>query len=504
MKLNGLKKWSNFKNYSLSTLGSFFDSKKKKISNIQIEDIQLYLNNPIKYQSEILDVSDTLYAPEGIYKTMVNLLVNMATLDNYVQPNGFTVRKLKQELINKENEDEKQKVLDGFEKEYDIVKQYINDINIKKTTRRQIENLVKYGVYCGFEKNDGYKPYMWDLPLKYVRLYSIVNGEYKIQFNFKYFEHLARDRELLNYEWDRYPIEFHNLYERYKKNPDKVKHPEWQVLPHDKVCCIKLGGDNDLYFLPMFSQLFTELFKINETIDNTLENAEDERIKLVHQKLPTDDQGEPLIDPTPAQEWHKVVAKSLPESVSLATSPYALTEIPFKSTQNQKTELVNFTRDMAYLQSGVNPLITGGTATNSSIGISQNLIYNQSLIFSVLDKIESWYNYRVHNITKKKYTFKLHILKTTWFNLKETWDREYKLVSIGYPMTTMSAISGYNSDDVEALLYYENLTNVKNKLKPPQNMNQMSSNSEVGATEKSLEDLDDNGIKTRDNETNNR
>ncbi|MDD4123772.1 MAG: hypothetical protein PHD50_02755, partial [Bacilli bacterium] len=80
--------WENSKstNFSLSRLGAFFSSKKKKTNNIDIDKIKTWLKDPYKYQSEIIDLSDSLYVPEGIYKTLVNLTTNMATLDNYLQP----------------------------------------------------------------------------------------------------------------------------------------------------------------------------------------------------------------------------------------------------------------------------------------------------------------------------------------------------------------------------------------------------------------------------------
>ena len=509
--------WANSKsaNFSLSRLGAFFSNKKKKTNNIDIDKIKTWLKDPYKYQSEIIDLSDSLYAPEGIYKTLVNLTTNMATLDNYLQPTHNTMRKLQAEIKSKIefdefnnpiDEDAFDKILNNFENEFDIVRDYIENIDIKKTGRRMIESLVKYGGYCGFEKNDGNFPYLWDLPIKYIRLYSIKNGQYKVEFNFKYFEDLSRDNELNEFAWEIYPVEFKLLWDRYKKNPDKLRYPEWQPLPSEKVCCIKLGGDNDTFFLPLFSQLFTELFLLNDLVDEEIETSRDDAIKLINIEFPNQE-GVPLVEPDVVKQWVEVVAAGVPSTVSITGSPFPLKDIPFKSIQEKQTKIVEFAKSMAYMQAGANPLLLGGSSTNSSVGITQNLIYIQSLVFNILDKIQSWFNYRISNVNlRKKYTFKLNIWKITYFNQSEQIENEYKLTTIGGSLGILSSKLGHNSDSYNATLEYENLVKSKSNWRTPVNMNQNSGNQDDKGGRPSVADgdLSDAGTISRDKENNNR
>ena len=510
---------SKSKNFSLSRIASFFSNKRstKNSKNITIDKIKLWLNNPIKFQTEILDLSDTLYAPEGIYKTLVNLTSNMATLDNYLQPTKSTMRKLNLEIKAKTEFDELgnlidqeifDKILNNFENEFDTVRNYVENIDIKKTGRRIIESIVRYGAYCGFEKNDGDFPYLWDLPIKYIRLYSIKSGQYKVEFNFKYFDDLTRDNELSEFAWGVYPAEFKSQYDRYKKNPDKLRYPEWQPLPNEKVCCIKLGGDNDTFFLPLYSQLFTELFLLNDLIDEEIESSRDQKLKMVSIKFPTDEEsGIPLVEPEVVSSWVDVVSQGLPESVCVVGSPYKLEEISFKSVQNEKESLAEFAKSMAYMQAGANPLLLGGSSTNSSVGVTQNLVYIQSNVFNMLDKIQSWFNYRISNVNlRKKYTFKLNIWKITWYNQNEQIEQEYKLTTIGGSFSILSSKAGHNSNDYLASLEYENLTKSKESWITPINMNQNSGSQDDigGRPTKADGDLTDGGIISKDKENNKR
>ena len=507
---------SKSKNFSLSRIASFFSNKRntKNSKNITIDKIKLWLANPIKYQSEILDLSDLLYAPEGIYKTLVNLTSNMATLDNYLQPTKSTMRKLNLELKSKTefdelgnpiNEEIFDKILNNFENEFDTVRDYIENIDIKKTGRRIIESIVRYGAYCGFEKNDGDFPYLWDLPIKYIRLYSIKSGQYKVEMNFKYFDDLSRDNEISEFAWSIYPKEFKTLYDDYKTNKNKLRYPEWQPLPNEKVCCIKLGGDNETFFLPLYSQLFTELFLLNDLIDEEIENSRDDKIKLINIEFPNQE-GVPLVEPEIVAQWVNVVASGVPSSVSVTGSPFPLKEIPFKSIQNEKTNLAEFAKSMAYMQAGANPLLLGGSSTNSSVGITQNLVYIQSNVFNILDKIQSWFNYRISNVNlRKKYTFKLYIWKITWYNQQEEFDKEYKLTSIGGSLDKIVSKAGHNADDYNAGLEYENLVKSKSLWKPPLNMNQSGNPDDTGGRPTIADkDLTDGGITARDGETNKR
>ena len=505
------KSWESAKNFSLSRIGVLFKNKQKKLNNVTIDKIKLWLANPQKYQNEILDLSDNLYAPEGIYKVLVNLTTNMATLDNYLQPDFYTMQKLKEEINNQTSkemsEEESQevinKLLKNFNNEFNTVRKYIDNIDIKKTGRRIIESLVRYGAYCGFEKNDGNFPYLWDLPIKYVRLYSIKNGQFSVEFNFKYFEDLNSDNSLSEFAWSIYPDEFKILYDRYKTNSDRLRYPEWQPLPSDKVCCIKLGGDNDTFFLPLYSQLFTELFLLNDLVDEEIESSRDQKLKMVSINFPTDQEsGIPLVEPDVVSSWVSTVAANLPDSVCVVGSPYKLEEISFKSVQNEKENLAEFAKSMAYMQAGANPLLLGGSSTNSSVGITQNLIYIQSVVFSMLDKIQSWFNYRISNVNlRKKYTFRLNIWKTTWYNQQDIFDREYKLTSIGGSLNVISSINGHSVDDYNASLIYENLIKSKEFWRPPLNMNQGSNLDDIGGRPE-VDNPTDSGIVTRDKETN--
>jgi len=510
------KSWESAKNFSLSRIGGLFTNKRRNLKNVTIDKIKLWLGNPQKYQNEILDLSDNLYAPEGIYKVLVNLTTNMATLDNYLQPDFSTMQKLKEEIANQTSkelsEEESQeiinKLLKNFNNEFSTVRKYIDSIDIKKTGRRIIESLVRYGAYCGFEKNDGNFPYLWDLPIKYVRLRSIKNNQYTVEFNFKYFEELARDNELSEFAWDIYPDEFKILYNKYKTNSDRLRYPEWQPLPSDKICCIKLGGDNDTFFLPLFSQLFTELYLLNDLIDEEIESSRDDSIKLINIEFPHDKEtGIPLVEPDVVSQWVNVVASGVSDKVTITGSPYPLREIPFRSIQNEKTNLAEFAKSMAYMQAGANPLLLGGSSTNSSVGITQNLIYIQSLVFSMLDKIQSWFNYRISNVNlRKKYTFKLNIWKTTWYNQKEMIDNEYKLTTIGGSLNVLASKVGHSTEDYNSTLEYENLVKSKDLWLPPINMNQNSgiTDDEGGRPNIADGDLSNGGIIARDGETNKR
>jgi len=504
------KSWESAKNFSLSRIGGIFTNKRRNLKNVTIDKIKLWLGNPQKYQNEILDLSDNLYAPEGMYKVLVNLTTNMATLDNYLQPDFYTMQKLKEEITNQTSkemsEEESQevvnKLLKNFNNEFNTVRKYIDNIDIKKTGRRIIESLVRYGAYCGFEKNDGNFPYLWDLPIKYVRLYSIKNGQYAVEFNFKYFEDLNRDNELSEFAWSIYPDEFKILYDRYKTNSDRLRYPEWQPLPSDKVCCIKLGGDNDTFFLPLYSQLFTELFLLNDLVDEEIESSRDDKIKLINIEFPNQD-GIPLVEPDVVAQWVNVVASGVPETVCVTGSPFPLKEIPFKSIQNEKTSLIEFTKSMAYMQSGANPLLLGGSSTNSSVGISQNLIYIQSIVFNMLDKIQSWFNYRISNVNlRKKYTFRLNIWKLTWFNQNDEFEKEHKLTSIGGSLNVLSSKCGHSSDDYNATLIYENLIKSKDLWIPPKNMNQQAVDNDDSGGRPKTDNPADNTIITQDKENN--
>ena len=122
----------------------------------------------------------------------------------------------------------------------------------------------------------------------------------------------------------------------------------------------------------------------------------------------------------------------------------------------------------------------------------------------MLDKIQSWFNYRISNVNlRKKYTFRLNIWKTTWFNQKEQIENEYKLTTIGGSLNIITSKIGNDSDCYNASLEYENLVKSKSNWIPPTNMNQSGNSDDKGGAPET-DDPADNTIISQDKENNNR
>ena len=131
--------------------------------------------------------------------------------------------------------------------------------------------------------------------------------------------------------------------------------------------------------------------------------------------------------------------------------------------------------------------------------------YLRTIVFSMLDKIQSWFNYRISNVNlRKKYTFKLNIWKTTWYNQQEMIDNEYKLTTIGGSLNILVSKIGHKADDYNASLEFENLTKSKGLWVAPISMNQNSGSQDDKGGRPNTDNPADNTIISQDKENNNR
>jgi hypothetical protein len=461
----------------------------KRTSKYSKDDINSYLNDTVRYAQNLRQASDYFYNSNGIYKSIINAFTNLATLDNIILPSLKTSQKTTDK---------------AYQTYLDKIRAYCDSVDIKLTARNILKSVAKYGVYVGYERQEGGEFYFQTLPIDYVRIKYKVGNEYQLEFNFKYFDKFF-NKEDIDFAWFAYPSEFKKLYNKYKSDK-KSKNPEWQMLDIKKTVCI-VSEDDDATFIPMFSGMFEallnnedykDLIKLSETLDVT---------KLIVQKVPTDvKDGNILMTKEAIQYFHNELKKILPEGANGLTTPLDITAIPFSNQSQSKEELLAKAERGAYVASGY----SGGLFSDNGghTGLQMNVEVVTANIFAVLEKIESMFSRKFKNVVNtKNYEFKLKFYRTTNVNIDENFERAFKALGIGGAIEPMISLMGFEPDVYATLLKVEKETGIKDLLQIPESMHTQSGSTPIdnkksnGNPKKKEKDLTDGGAKSRNVDT---
>lgn len=448
------------------------------------EDIQRFLENPIKFEAAIREASNYLYSTCQEYKNLTRYFSKMLTFDNILIPDN----------VSPDIYDDSDKIMKSFYKNL----QFVNDYNIKYKLKLVTDILVKEDYFFAYEKSDG-ENYIWHrLPSNYCRVVGMDMTEcYLFEFDFSYFN--KENVSINNYDED-----FKTKYNKYKSNGSKYR---WQQLDQNKQICFKFD-ESVLFGLPLFSSMFDELFRLEDIKELQSNNLETDNYKLIHQKIPMDTKDSKpnkfLIDEVAAKAFHQNVRSNVPKGIGVTTTPMDLDSITLKSTNSAEENIVAKQSSNLFTTAGVSQLLFN-SEKSGAIGLNRSLDNDMSLMFSLLRQFEVWFKKRLKILNGKKYRWKLNFLDTTIYNRNQVIEQYLKIAQYGLPKVFITASLGISHGEMMGVNIIENKHLKMTEMMMPLSSSHTSSgkdSEESGAPSKSEELLSDKGIETRDNQGN--
>jgi hypothetical protein len=418
------------------------------------DDIETYISNPSRYHQTLRQISD-YFMFYGIYNNIITSTANLPTLDYIVSPSLKTL----------ERKDDK-----SYSVYLDKINNYTYSINVKQTVRNIIKNVAKYGAYIGYERNNGSDFYIQTLPLDYCRIKYKVGHDYQLEFNFKYFDKFW-NKEDIDLAWLVYPPEFKKLWNRYKADK-KSRNPEWQMIDINKTYCI-LADDDSPFFVPMYSTMFKAILN-NEEYETIVKTGQVLEItKLIAQKLPSDKDGNLLVDEETARIFHEALVKALPTGANGITTPFDIHDVAFSNQTQTKEQLLEKAERGAFVSSGWSSALFAENSGVSSLNMNIEVV--TANIYALLEKIESAFSRKFRGVVNtKNYEFNLKFFRTTNLNIEDNFNRMYKLLEIGGAITPLISLSNFDFASYISLLDMETQLKIKDMLVPVQSIHTQS------------------------------
>lgn len=454
------------KNLSFAQQASMVDitnidkiSSNRKRSKVDTDTIASALENPYSNVSTLQQQAELMRVINGNLKEIINYKSNLLTYDHYLVPLDAS------KFITKGQ--------DNFFKSYRKACLELEKYNLKTLCPWILESEFRKGEIYLYKQETSDSITFVSLPedlCKVTYIESFMLG-YSIKLS-------GINTKQLGY----YPTDIQNLYADYKAG--KLKNDENFVDNY-----YKLPLENAIAFLPevieskgipYYSGLLLDLSRIKDLADASMENIEANNFKLIHQLLPTDDDGELSIEPETAMFYHRALVRNVRDGIGVVSSPYKIDSVSLQTNKVSDYEEINNLTNNVYDTAGIDSNLFNGDNRSSTQSVIYGTIVDSLMPLNLLDRIKIWLNYVFSKNSSLK-NFQLYFCDTTKFN------KEEKIQSSCNRLTTWTSklehlgICGYSPLEALNILQIESILDFNSLMTPLANSHTMNG-SEIGDT----------------------
>ena len=461
------------------------------------ESLRTYLKNPLSdsNQQNLRKLSQFLYVLSAQYRRIVAYFASQIDLTAYsVIPN-----------INMAEDNDDEAILSNYEStlKWLEVMNLPNQIFSTLIACWREDSFYGY-IYYNEDMENWDKNNFVILPLdgNYCKISSVnFDGTLNFAFDFSYFDS-GNNKVLLDY-WDK---EFTKLYNKYKSD-SKLR---WQELDPERSVCFKVNYDQTDRVIPPFASLFESVIDLIDLQSIISEKDALSIYKLLVAHIDTisgsKDPDDFAVDLNTAVDFYNKMASQLPESIGIVLSPMEVTPITFEKSATEDTNQIAKSNANLWEAAGVSQImdqskLTGATAIRAAM-IFDGLFATKPLLAQIESRVNRFLDYVLpENKMRVKY-----MADVTPYTKSEKITQLKEAARLGLPVKTQYlSLMGVSPLDGYALTYLENniLKLHENWKYPLQSSYTQSANvSDGGAPEKSLDNISDEGEKTRDKDKN--
>lgn len=441
------------------------------------EIVSRWIDNPELFQNELIIMSRHLYLISPHYKRLINYFATMHLFSYVILPTNFTI-------LNTDEEKKK------YETDYIRTLNYVDKMNLRHELEKICKVCFKEDVFYGYKYESKDSFYLRQLPPEYCKITCIEDGCFLYDFDFTYFLKYPEDLETFGEE-------FKERYEIFKDTGIR-----WQTLDSKRQFCIKLMEDVPFPVVP-FLGVFEGIYDIDDYKSLKKAKAETDNYKVIALKIPTNDDGEFIINEDKLLEYYGALLDVLPENIGAFLTPMDSKDFNFENAGTADNNNVNNSIKTFWNDAGVSSMIFGDeNKTSATLNVS--IKADMQIVFSLARQIER----NINRLLKKyatKYKFKLNFLDITYYNKDELVTQYLKLAQSSLPMTTMACSAASLSPiDMIGMNYLEtDVLHIHDKLRALSTSYTQSGESNGAPTVEEREvQLSDAGEKSRDNEVN--
>jgi hypothetical protein len=441
------------------------------------DKVARWIDHPEIFQNELIRMSRHLYQISPHYKRLIQYFATMHLFSYIVLPHNF------KGLIAGEE-------LEKYSADYYRTINYIDKMNLRHELEKIFKICFREDVFYGYKYESKDTFYLRQLPPEYCKITCIEDGCFLFDFDFTYFITYPEDLATFG-------DEFVERYEIFKNEGVR-----WQTLDSKRQFCIKLMEDVPYPVVP-FLGVFEGIYDIDDYKALKKAKAETDNYKVIALKIPTNEDGEFIIDEDKLLEYYAALLDVLPENIGAFLTPMDSKDYSFENAGTAENNNVNNSIKTFWNDAGVSSLIFGDE-NKTSATLNASIKADMQMVFSLSRQIERNIN-RLLKMYSTKYKFKIEFLDVTYFNKDELVNQYLKLAQSSLPATTMAcAASGLAPIDMIGMNFIETqILKIHDKLRPLSTSYTQSGDEGGAPTAEEREiELSDAGEQSRDNNVN--
>lgn len=457
------------------------------------ELLRTYISSPNNNQDNLREISRFLCRYSMLYKKLLMYYPSMPLFYyNITQLNDFT------------------KDIDGKKaiKNYQNVLKNFSKFELDKDSYSQMYAAFRDGfsVYELYDSGEDGKTFM-PLDVQYCRIYGkTTDNQWIVYFDAAYFDKNNNKDFIYGVNEDGIGVWSEQHIQGYKTYKEKGRDYEWYRLDPNTTFCLTSCPDDEFYaplpfFLPLFELILDDI-DLQELINNrtALENY-----VLLVSKIPMMKDSDSVDDFSLSlelvQQIQSMIDEVVPSLIGTAFSPMELEAITFPKSNSTEAnnELAQSVQNI-FANAGASQLVISGGSSTNSVGLNHAIQNDEATCWTLVNKIESWYNHYLKNVISDGYSFKIH--KITWYNQSEYQSTMKEAATLGgSALDYLTSLMG-NPYEAYCKLTFENAIGIKDLMIPLQSSFNQSSDNDNKKPKKSDDELSDEAIKTRDGEKN--
>jgi hypothetical protein len=444
-------------------------SSNRKRSKVDTDTIASALENPYSNVTTLQQQAELMRVINGNLKEIINYKSNLLTYDHYLVPLDVSKFMTKGQ--------------DNFFKSYRKACSELEKYNLKTLCPWILESEFRKGEIYLYKQETSDSITFVSLPedlCKVTYTESFMLG-YSIKLS-------GINTKQLGY----YPTDIQDLYASYKAGT--LKNDENFVDNY-----YKLPLENAIAFLPevieskgipYYSGLLLDLSRIKDLADASMENIEANNFKLIHQLLPTDDDGDLSIEPETATFYHRALVKNVRDGIGVVSSPYPIDSVSLQTNKVSDYEEINNLTKNVYDTAGIDSNLFNGDNRSSTQSVIYGTIVDSLAPLNLLDRIKIWLNYAFSKNSSLK-NFQLCFCDTTKFNKEERIQSSCNRLTTWASKLEYLGLCGYSPLEALNILQIESILDFSNLMTPLANSHSQVIDNDKGGRPKASEQSGD-------------
>ncbi len=467
-----IKPFLSFARNSISVIGEYT----VRPRFIQRKQLRNMLVNPYLNWEGLQGISSLMLANNGNYQRLIKYFGSMARFDHILYPITTEGK-----VVQKNN---------NFQKSYLEASQLLQKMNLKHNCRWWANRLIAQGELFLYKIEDNSGIVYQEIPSFICRANRVENGVIRYQVD------LSRiDLYLLA----TLPLEIQNMYQ---KKCDGTYEFNWFDVSNNGVA-FNIWGNSLPHGIPFFTSLFDKLLLVEDFEDLNEDLTKVDNLKIIHQTIPTDKDGNVLMDEDVAVVYHNATKKNLPSGVTITTNPLGMEVLNLQTNGNENNRGVSYLntiQNSVYTSAGVDTGIFNGTTT-SNILLQASLIADEQI---AIDMIAMFQDYINQDLSKRKFggtVWQIKIFDTTCYNREMRIADARANLSLGGSKMEFLSVSGYTPLESYQVLKTEQLLGFNDMFLPVQTSYTMSSDDNNKGTKQEADENELQKVAKQDTST---